>query len=110
MSKHDVDTDLSTWAAHGACTGADPELFFPEPGDDAREARSLCRVCPVRTDCLAHALATNQRFGIWGGRSASQRQRIGVPRSITVTRHRSAAASSRQAVVAVRPIRHLHLV
>jgi WhiB family redox-sensing transcriptional regulator len=55
------------WMVHAACAGADPALFFGEPGSDPSEAQAVCARCPVRTDCLDFAIATHERFGIWGG-------------------------------------------
>jgi Transcription factor WhiB len=50
-----------------ACAGADPELFFPEPGQGDTGALAICARCPIRRDCYALAVATGQRYGIWGG-------------------------------------------
>ena len=58
-----------TWAASALCAQTDPELFFPEKGGSTREAKALCRRCPVRDDCLDYALGHDERFGIWGGTS-----------------------------------------
>lgn len=50
-----------------ACTGADPELFFPLPGQSADPAKAICAACQVRAACLARARANGERYGIWGG-------------------------------------------
>jgi WhiB family redox-sensing transcriptional regulator len=50
-----------------ACRGADPELFFPGPGQSEAAARAICAACPIRPECYALALSTSQQFGIWGG-------------------------------------------
>jgi hypothetical protein len=52
-----------------ACAGADPSLFFPEPGDEATEAaaKAICAACPVRPACYAGAADRGERWGIWGG-------------------------------------------
>ncbi len=62
------------WHAKANCTGVDPELFFPERGESPREAKQVCRGCVVREDCLAFALRTGERFGIWGGMSERERR------------------------------------
>ena len=50
-----------------ACWGADPDLFFPLPGQSADPARAICAGCHVRAECLALARARGEQFGIWGG-------------------------------------------
>ena len=52
-----------------ACAGADPALFFPEPGDAETEARAaaICAGCPVRAACYERAVQYGERWGIWGG-------------------------------------------
>jgi WhiB family redox-sensing transcriptional regulator len=64
-----------SWVELAECRGMDPELFFPERGHDASAAKAVCFACPVRTDCLAHAIQNNETVGIWGGLSAHQRRR-----------------------------------
>ena len=36
----------------------------------------MCEVCPVRVDCLEYALANRLDYGVWGGTSERERQRI----------------------------------
>ena len=50
-----------------ACWGADPDLFFPLPGQSMDPAKAICVTCAVRAECLALARARGERFGIWGG-------------------------------------------
>lgn len=68
------------WRARGLCSKAavDPELFFPTatrgPAYDEQvaEAKSLCRRCPARDECLAWALESVQS-GICGGMTEGER-------------------------------------
>ncbi|MBW3603180.1 MAG: WhiB family transcriptional regulator [Actinobacteria bacterium] len=72
------------WQQHGLCRAIDSDVFFPppwfehKPDREAREARAkrICARCPVRLPCLDWALATREPFGVWGGRSESERRRI----------------------------------
>lgn len=75
-------TPPPAWAARGACTrpGMSPELFFTAPrerGQRRRDreatAKALCAGCPVRALCLAYAVDTGQRAGIWGGLTETER-------------------------------------
>lgn len=63
------------WRAHAACLDSNPDLWFPETGT-ATEARTICATCPVRDDCLQHALLNGETFGVWGGASERVRRRL----------------------------------
>lgn len=71
------------WMRAAACVGSDPELFFPSRGESTREAKTICRGCDVRIDCLEHALAEGEKFGIWGGLSERERRRVRRQRRLT---------------------------
>jgi len=68
-----VNRDLS-WQLLGLCRQVDPELFFPEQGQPPTDAKRVCWRCEVRVTCLEWALATREPFGIWGGKTASERR------------------------------------
>ncbi|MFD7983118.1 WhiB family transcriptional regulator [Kitasatospora indigofera] len=68
----DVVPDLSA----GACRDvADPDVFFPEVDDEvgAARAKRICTGCPVRSACLALALASDEAHGIFGGLDPKER-------------------------------------
>ena len=64
------------WQDRALCAQTDPEAFFPEKGGSTREAKKICLGCEVRHECLAYALAHDERFGIWGGLSERERRRL----------------------------------
>jgi WhiB family redox-sensing transcriptional regulator len=64
----------ASWLAGALCAQTDPEVFFPEKGESALAALAVCRRCEVRAECLAWALEHNQRFGVWGGVTESDRR------------------------------------
>lgn len=65
------------WRWHALCAQVDPELFYPEPKRaTTNQARRVCMLCPVRSECLADALARDERFGVWGGTSEKQRRKL----------------------------------
>lgn len=66
----------TSWQELSNCLGVDPDLFFPERGASTREAKEVCRGCVVQNDCLEFALASGEKFGIWGGMSERERRRI----------------------------------
>lgn len=58
------------WMSDASCAGK-AELFFSDDKDDAAVARGLCRRCPVKAECFAHAKRAKEKHGIWGGRYAN---------------------------------------
>jgi WhiB family redox-sensing transcriptional regulator len=73
--------DPPLWHARAACRGLGADLFFPERGDDTTTAKQVCGGCPVRTECLASALANSERFGTWGGKAERERRQIRARRN-----------------------------
>jgi WhiB family transcriptional regulator, redox-sensing transcriptional regulator len=61
------------WRVSANCRNGDPERLFVT-GARQREARSICRGCPVLTQCLAHALDERIEFGVWGGMTERERR------------------------------------
>jgi WhiB family redox-sensing transcriptional regulator len=70
------------WQEEANCLGVDPDLFFPERGASTREAKSVCRSCEVRVECLEYALSHAEKFGIWGGLSERERRRVRRQRAL----------------------------
>lgn len=68
--------DGTAWQELARCAETDPESYFPEKGGSTRQAKKTCRSCEVRIDCLAYALAHDERFGIWGGLSERERRKL----------------------------------
>jgi WhiB family redox-sensing transcriptional regulator len=56
------------------CATTDPELFFPEKGKSAVDARRICERCPVIDDCLEFAIVNRYWDGIYGGTNGKERQ------------------------------------
>ena len=68
---------MTDWHEHQACIDSDIAVFFPPAGFEAlSEARSLCRRCPVRQQCLNEALKLNDTFGFRGGKTGEERRKI----------------------------------
>ena len=69
------------WREDIACRDADPDLFFPIGTTGAalrqmEEAKRICRVCPVKIQCLAWALGNEVADGVWGGTTPDERRVI----------------------------------
>jgi WhiB family redox-sensing transcriptional regulator len=75
--------DIWDWQRMGLCRGRDSAQFFHPDGERGasrgrREtaAKQLCHSCPVRAECAAHALATREPYGVWGGFTEAERLRL----------------------------------
>jgi WhiB family transcriptional regulator, redox-sensing transcriptional regulator len=76
-------SELWDWQLLGSCRGRDSAQFFHPDGERGasrgrREAaaKAVCRACPVRAECAAHALATREPYGVWGGFTEAERLRL----------------------------------
>ena len=74
-----------TWQDNGLCKsdGVDATVFFNDEKlrghqKEAREsaAKKVCTACPVKTECLEHALAVPEYYGVWGG--LTEHERMGI--------------------------------
>lgn len=85
---HDLD-----WMNQAACLDRTDLDFFPEGyTDPSWEVQELCAACPVKSECLAHALkwespdiydTIRYRWGIWGGMSGRQRDAYAHSQPVT---------------------------
>jgi WhiB family redox-sensing transcriptional regulator len=57
------------------CQETDPEAWFLDKSDvgTSRQAKELCKECPVIAECGAFAVANQEQFGIWGGMTPRER-------------------------------------
>lgn len=80
------------WTEEAECAGEDTELFYRqdyEPRDSKlskyreRAAKTICRECKVKTQCLQNAIETEDHYAIRGGLTPKERwQLTGVPAAI----------------------------
>ena len=68
------------WQQDAHCNGVDYD-FTPdvETSKGLAFARDWCRLCPVRTECLAYALLYRMS-GYWGGTDTAERRLLGYAR------------------------------
>lgn len=76
------------WQTHGLCAqlpvDVSDSLFFgienrEAPGRliaAANQARNICARCPIEAACLSNALINDERYGVWGGTSGRQREKL----------------------------------
>ncbi|MFD3531374.1 WhiB family transcriptional regulator [Streptomyces sp. NPDC058664] len=73
---------MTDWRIKAVCREEeDPDLFFPVGSTgpaslQAQEAKTVCRRCPVRRQCLAWAMEERQDFGVWGGLDEAERRAL----------------------------------
>lgn len=76
MSDLDL-VDREPWRKDALCQQVGhPELWFPETGESAEPAKSVCRNCPVRQLCLQFALDRREIHGVWGGATEPERRAL----------------------------------
>lgn len=50
-----------------------PDAWWSADVDELDLAVAACRLCPVVPECLAYAIAADERYGLWGGLTAAER-------------------------------------
>jgi WhiB family redox-sensing transcriptional regulator len=76
--------DEPMWRAGAECQTENATYFYApahferKPEKDLREgiARSLCRRCKVRDQCLSYSIEVSESHGIWGGLNELERKRL----------------------------------
>lgn len=87
-----VPAPREDWRQDSLCLGTTPDWFYAnvlrrkksEGADDDEPPqfyndmrwRDLCPKCPVRDQCLAHAILHRERWGVWGGLTPAARRNI----------------------------------
>ncbi|AWB81077.1 WhiB family transcriptional regulator [Corynebacterium yudongzhengii] len=66
----------SQWVTRAHCRGGDPDVLFVRGAEQRGVAATVCRRCPVKTQCLADALDNRVEFGVWGGLTERQRRAL----------------------------------
>jgi WhiB family redox-sensing transcriptional regulator len=71
------------WQDHGACREVEDSLFFHPPNERGlarirrdRAAKAVCARCQVRIECADYAIRSREPYGVWGGLTEEDRERI----------------------------------
>lgn len=78
---------IIAFSASAKCRGANTQLFYPgregevggwnkEDTENVAKAKAICNECPVSADCLEYAMDFEEMFGIWGGLTSRERNRL----------------------------------
>lgn len=79
-------SETSDWQENARCNpnnreeSMHPDVFYPDDKDNKalKAAKEICGRCVVDKECLQAALDQDERFGVWGGLSQSERQRLKI--------------------------------
>lgn len=66
------------WEGASCTQVGDHDIFFPDKGGSAADAKRVCRGCPleIRTECLAFALEQHIPEGVFGGLAPRERRKL----------------------------------
>jgi WhiB family redox-sensing transcriptional regulator len=77
---------MDEWKVRAACREApDKSVFFPERATEVatqnlvKQAKAICKRCPVRRECLDYALEHYEKHGVWGGTTERERRKLEKP-------------------------------
>jgi WhiB family redox-sensing transcriptional regulator len=77
-----ISRNTPNWMADALCGNGDydPEDWFPKAGEEysakVLRAKGVCKICPVKNQCLKWAYETRDTWGVLGGMTAKQRNRV----------------------------------
>lgn len=61
------------WRKQAECKGVTTAEFFSDSRVVINRVKSMCKVCPVKKECLEFALNNEIMFGIYGGMTPKER-------------------------------------
>lgn len=88
--EEDLSLEVVDWWTRAACLETRKKMF-PQVKKDLSyitEARRICRMCPVRSECLSYALTypVTDQHGVWGGLTPRQLAAEAKRRGVTDTK------------------------
>lgn len=79
--------DEMEWQVKAACRGVSTDIFYYAETQRGAlrkqyevQAKQICNECPVRMQCAAHAIRTDEPHGVWGAMTTRER-RLAMSRS-----------------------------
>jgi WhiB family redox-sensing transcriptional regulator len=76
MRRDHLIPEVPEWHKDAACSDYPAELWFPRQPEKAAAAIEVCAECPVKRECLDHALTNGIEHGTWGGLTPGGRRRL----------------------------------
>jgi hypothetical protein len=65
-----------SWRKDTVCSKTKTIDWFSDEKDQVKMAKEACRKCPVADKCLEFAVRNKERFGVWGGFTPRERNKI----------------------------------
>ncbi|MFD8211512.1 WhiB family transcriptional regulator [Streptomyces sp. NPDC059695] len=91
------------WMVSAVCRTAHADELFVE-GQAQSRAKTLCTGCPVRAECLAHALDSRIEHGVWGGMTERERRALLKRRPLVRSWSRLLEAARREHEAGATPV------
>ncbi|MEU7698474.1 WhiB family transcriptional regulator [Streptomyces sp. NPDC015492] len=91
------------WTTSALCRAAHADELFAESAAQS-QVKALCTGCPVRVECLAHALDDRIEHGVWGGMTERERRALLKRRPLVRSWSRLLEAARREHEVGVAPL------
>lgn len=85
------------WREQATCKSVGTHLFYAEGaalGQDSKEAKEVCRGCPVSTYCAIASVG--ERHGVWAGRTPAERTRLRTVTNLAFHASRDEAMEARK--------------
>lgn len=76
VRKHVTNQTIPVWMDDAVCAGKSGDLWFEDNDRYSITAKRLCQDCPAVAICLQWALDTGETWGVWGGKTAKERENI----------------------------------
>lgn len=87
---------IKEFAVGAACRGESLTTFYPgrdgevggwnrEDADNVAKAKAVCKECGVSAECLDYAIEFEEVYGIWGGLTTRERNKVRKSRAAART-------------------------
>ncbi len=65
------------WRDKAYCKTVETQIdFYSDDKHEIKLAKGMCKKCTVAHECLTFAVINQERFGIWGGFTSRERNKI----------------------------------
>lgn len=64
------------WHEYGTCRSVDGDMWFEAYPSKYDPVFKMCAECPVQVECLRQSFDNLEEYGIWGGMSSHERERL----------------------------------